>query len=47
MGVTQRLVDRVAAASSPNSFECPVCGARYQREPLNCAACGNTQFDGT
>lgn len=45
MSVTDRIRDRLTAASAPDVVECPVCGARYDAPPLNCAACGNETFE--
>jgi|GEM_PF-1485929 len=45
MSVTDRIREHLTAARPPNTVACPVCGARYDAPPLNCAACGNETFE--
>jgi len=43
MSVVEELRARVQ--DSPTEFECGICAARYERERLNCPACGSGEFE--
>ncbi|WP_188980563.1 hypothetical protein [Halocalculus aciditolerans] len=45
MSVLNRVTTRLDSLAADSHCECLVCGARYESQPLNCAACGSTRFE--